>query len=120
VDIPHAKQSQRVQSGAPVAPQPPEAGAATREGAAKGSAAVGPALGASEEGWRVLGPPEAPLDVVARLLGAAGQVTDRSVKVIYLSEARVTLDREVTRHRELGLLLEAAEAEVARTGPRAG
>jgi hypothetical protein len=50
---------------------------------------------------------------VAWLLSAAGNARDRGVRLLYLAEGRSILAREVERHRELALLLEALEGEIA-------
>lgn len=48
------------------------------------------------------------IDDVAKLLGAASQSPDRSVRLVYLAEARVLLAREADRIAELRLLLEGS------------
>jgi hypothetical protein len=49
--------------------------------------------------------------LIARLLSAAGDATERSTRLAYLAEGLTILAAERERHRELALLLAALEGE---------
>ena len=53
------------------------------------------------------------------LLAAAGQSTDRTMRIIYAAEARILIERDRERLRQQAIVLDAFETELARTGPSA-
>jgi hypothetical protein len=53
-------------------------------------------------------------DDATKLLSAASQCADRSMRLIYAAEARLLIDRERQRLREQEALLDALEADILR------
>jgi len=54
-------------------------------------------------------------DAAEKLLAAASQSTDRSLRLVYAAEARICLARERERLRQQAALLDAIEGELVRT-----
>lgn len=54
-------------------------------------------------------------DAAEKLLAAASQSTDRSLRIVYCAEARIYIQRERERLRQQALLLDQLEAEIVRT-----
>ena len=54
------------------------------------------------------------LDLISKYIGAASNVSDRSVRLAYLAEARLLAARTGTRLAELERVLAAMERDVAR------
>jgi hypothetical protein len=53
-------------------------------------------------------------DGAEKLLAAASQTPDRSVRLVYVAEARILIARERERLRQQQLLLDSLEADIAR------
>lgn len=58
----------------------------------------------------------ADMDAAEKLLAAASQSDDRSTRLVYVAEARISIRRERERLAGQQLLLDALEAEIVRTG----
>jgi hypothetical protein len=54
-------------------------------------------------------------DDATKLLAAASQCPNRSMRIVYVGEARILIGRERDRLRQQGELLDAIESELVRT-----